>query len=693
LIHIKILRTIALNHSGIHPTRLLSTLSLMLFAAAVPAANAQWIAPTPEELSMTSITQVPGAPAVYLFKEELADDALHMQSFYVRLKVLTEGGKDYATVELPYFSGESGRTITDIAGRTIHPDGTIIPFTGKPYDKVVQKGTENGMDYKLKVKVFSLPSVEVGSIIEYRYKLRLDEYYFAEPEWDVQSDLYTRKAHYMWKPTERELTSADGKTTSQSVAWTPMLPPGVTVKQTQLPGNSYNSDGGHTQLELNVADIAPVPKEQFMPPMESLRYRVMFYYTSYRTAKEFWTAEGKRWSKLEDKFIGPGPVVKAAVKELTAPSDTQEQKLRQMYAAVMKLENTDFTRERSTSEERAQGLKDTNSTDDVWTRKRGSSDQLALLFVAMARASGMKAYAMVVTNRDRRIFLADYLNVRQLDDDIAIVNVDGKDMYFDPGERYCSFGHLSWKHGYTEGLRQTDAGTDIAFSPGASYKDDHVGRVANLKLDEQGVATGTVVLTFTGDSALAWRQAALRGDETSLKNDLKAELEGKLPGGLDISVTKVENLTLPEMPLTVSYDVKGPIGSPTGKRLLVPANLFEANSKPRFPEPKREQPVDMHFSSQVQDAVRLTLPATLAIESAPAAANGQIPQTAVFDTHVKSDPTSITLYRNVTVGKIVFGADKYNELRTFYGQLEAKDQETVVITHADAAKSSGGGER
>ena len=127
---------------------------------------------------MTSIPEVPGAAAVYLYKEEIADDAIHMQSFYYRIKVLTEGGKSRGDIELPFYAGESGVTMDDISGRTIHADGTIVPFTGKPYEKLVEKGT----DYKIKVKVFTLPAVEVGSIIEYRYKLHTDDHYFQHPD-------------------------------------------------------------------------------------------------------------------------------------------------------------------------------------------------------------------------------------------------------------------------------------------------------------------------------------------------------------------------------------------------------------------------------------------------------------------------------------------------------------------------------
>ena len=51
---------------------------------------------------MTSQPQVPGASAVYLYREETTDDKLHMFSIYIRLKVLTERGKEFSNVELQF---------------------------------------------------------------------------------------------------------------------------------------------------------------------------------------------------------------------------------------------------------------------------------------------------------------------------------------------------------------------------------------------------------------------------------------------------------------------------------------------------------------------------------------------------------------------------------------------------------------
>lgn len=103
---------------------------------------------------MTSQPQVPGASAVYLFREETTEDNLHMWSTYVRLKVLNEGGKKYGDVELRYAAGgPAALNIGDIAGRTIHPDGSVIPFTGKLYEKLIVKG----QGYRYMAKVFSCP--------------------------------------------------------------------------------------------------------------------------------------------------------------------------------------------------------------------------------------------------------------------------------------------------------------------------------------------------------------------------------------------------------------------------------------------------------------------------------------------------------------------------------------------------------
>jgi len=657
-------------------------LSLACLVSLASVAGAQWTAPTPEELSMTSQPEVPGAPAVYLFREEITDDSLHNWSIYARIKVLTERGKELANVEIGQYSERDdegvirGYSVGDIQGRTIHPDGTIIPFTGKPYEKLISKTA----DSKETVKVFTLPNVEVGSIIEYRYRLRYDDNFFIPPSWFIQSDYFTRKAHYLWRPTNEQLISKDekGEQLTSSVAWAPILPPGAAIKQTRLPATGYQEQG-QLLLDLNVQNIMPTPDEEYMPPIKSLSYRVLFYYSPYRSIDEYWKSEGKGWSKKTDKFVGPGPKVTAAVRDLVAPTDTPDQKLRKLYAAVMKLDNTSFSRSRSAEEDKAGGLGPAKSTDDVWERKRGGDDQLADLFVAMARAAGLKAYVMTVTDRDRTLFNVNYLSFSQFDDDIAIVNVDGKDQFFDPGQRYCPYGHLAWKHTDAQGLRQTDGATALVGTPFESYKESRIQRIADLTIDEHGEATGTVKLTWTGAPALRWRQIDLRGDETALHHDLQTSVEHLMPNDMEVKVGSIEHLEDYEEPLTVTFNLKGPVGSATGKRLIIPGDIFEANARPTFPHEKRDIAVYFNYADITQDAMRIVYPASLTLESQPEKADFLYTHTAEYNMSSKTSTNSLTMFRNFIRAEIIFLPKEYPDLRAFFNKFETKDQEPIVL--------------
>src|ERR1700677_2014745 len=97
--------------------------------ASPPMLRAQFQHPTGEELKMTEDPKAPGAAAVFLYREDITDDARGLRSYYERIKILTEKGKELATIRIPYLQGTE--IVSDIQGRTIHSDGTIIPLTAK----------------------------------------------------------------------------------------------------------------------------------------------------------------------------------------------------------------------------------------------------------------------------------------------------------------------------------------------------------------------------------------------------------------------------------------------------------------------------------------------------------------------------------------------------------------------------------
>ena len=669
-------------------------LTMVLGTAATARAADTFQKPTKEELEMKSLPGYPGAAAVVLFREEITKDDMRVVQHYERIKILTEEGKKYANVELGFvsthdvggeYSGDD-KSLGDIQARTIHADGTIIPFTGKPYLKTVEKGRTKDVGFAVQEKVFTLPDVDVGSIIEYRYATRYSDSVFEAADWYIQGELYIKAAHYVWFPTSSDMIDNETQQLVSAISWFSILPGQVKVEPRLLPVKSASGRDQY-EYELTVKDIPPVVEEEFMPPTKSYSYRVLFNFTPFTTAAEYWKSRGKSWSKRMNNFADPNPALVAASQTLIAGSATQDDKLKKIYATVMSLENTKFTRVHEAAEDKAAGRK-VSSAADVLAVERGSSTQLAQLFVGMARAAGMKAYLMFVPDRREELFTPQWLNFSQFDDVIAIVNVDGKEVYFDPGERYCPYGHLAWEHTFVQGLRQTDDGTGFAMTPGDGYSANRTARVANLNMDDHGELTGTINMTFTGASALGWRQAALKGDAESLNHQLRESLQHMLPASLEVKVGDIENLKSYEQPLIVHYTVKGALGIPTGKRLMLPADLFLTGEHATFPSEKRDQPVYFHYPLSVQDAVRINLPQSMTVEAVPDEANLEMPKTGVYKMTVTSAPNNFTTRRNLFFNEVIVLQSEYAALRTFYTQFEAKDKESVVLKPATATAAS-----
>ena len=443
--------------------------------------RAQFQPPTKEELEMTSDPKAPGADAVYLYREEKTDDNLHYHSVYVRIKVLTEKGKELATVHTPY--ERRNYKVSEIQGRTIHRDGTIIPLTTKPSDLTDVKTKS----YEINTKVFTLPNVEVGSILEYRLDVHYDDDMLSSPTWQIQQPYFVHKAHYFFQPYAYldRVTDSHGQSAGR-LMWAVIGQKDVKV-----------ASDIQRRYTFDINDVPPIPNDDWMPPLNSINWRVEFYYTPYVTGAEFWQKEGKRWAKETDHFAEPTKTLQEAVAKIVSPSDTEEQKARKLYDEVMKLDNTDFTREKSNAERKSEKLKQIRNAEDVWTQKGGSSNDIALLYVALARAAGLHIFPMQVVDRNRAIFDANYLTFNQLDDYIAVLVLNGKDVYVDPGQKMCPFGLLHWKHTYASGIRLSDNGPNGGTTPGAPYTTSTIQRAADLTIDASGDVKGTARFAMT----------------------------------------------------------------------------------------------------------------------------------------------------------------------------------------------------
>jgi Domain of Unknown Function with PDB structure (DUF3857)/Transglutaminase-like superfamily len=630
------------------------------------SAGDEWLPISPEELKMTGLQEAPGAPAVYLYRQLDRDDGRNgHESDYVRIKILTEEGRKYADIEIPFFKSEGN--IHGIKARTIRPDGSIANFEGKAYDKTIVKA--KGLKYL--AKTFTLPDVQVGSIIEYRYTLDLDENWVFNSHWILSEELFTKRAKFSLKP------NADF---ALRTSWPIGLPPG-----TKPPLR----DGGLIRLETQ--NVPAFQVEDYMPPENELKFRVEFVYSNNNDEQDmekFWKKEGKKYNDSVESFTGKRKVMEQAVAGIVAPTDAPDAKLQKIYDRVQKLRNTSWEASKTEQEEKREKQKDINNVEDLWKQGYGNSRQINWLFLALARAAGFEAYPVYISSRNEYFFKPQVMSPSQLNGDVVLVKLNGKDMYCDPAVKFAPFGLLPWPETAVQGLKlDKDGGSWVTTTlPVSSASQIH--RKADMKLTQVGSLEGKVSVTFSGLEALQRRIEERNEDEADRKKFLEDQLREYIPVGIDVELTNKPDWGSSAPTLVAEYDVKVQgWASAAGKRALVPMGLFSATEKHIFEHANRVYPIYFSFPFEKIDEVTIDLPLDWKVTSLPAAQN-QDAKAVLYAMKAEDDKGTLHVTRRLRVDLVMVDPKSYPVLRSFFQVVRTGDDQQVVLQPGTAAVSN-----
>ena len=193
-----------------------------------------------------------------------------------------------------------------------------------------------------------------------------------------------------------------------------------------------------------------------MPPADELKSRVDFIYSwtaPQQDKDKFWTEVGKTRYEWVNSFLGKRGGLQSAVAQIVSPSDDQETKLRKLYARVQQLRNTSFEENLTAQQQKREPSKPNKNVEDVWKHGYGNGVELTWLYLALARDAGFETYPVYVADRRNYFFDATQMDASRLDTNVALVKLNGKDAYFDPGAAFVPFGLLPWDETGVQGLR------------------------------------------------------------------------------------------------------------------------------------------------------------------------------------------------------------------------------------------------
>lgn len=652
---------------------LLSTLAgFFLLAFAVPshAQNEDWIQITPQYTQIKEVPGDPGASAIQLYYADYIDDELHNEFFHKAIKVLNEKGKTYADVEIDIPSDGS---VSGLKARTIEPDGKIVEFSGKPFQKIIFKGK----GIKVLAKTFTMPEVAVGSIIEYKYRIDWP-YILSDNAWYLQHDLYTIKEDFRMKPFSGLLEGFEATGYRVASVYANM-PPGL---KPQLKGSVY---------EMQAQNMPAFQSEGYMPPEDFFKPQIHFFYNSpgMDNPERFWQDAGKTWNNQAEHFIGNHSEVTAAANQAIVGESNPESKLRKLYARAQQIRNLSYERERTKEEMKKENLKENQNVADVLARGYGTRTDITRLFVALARAAGFKTSVIEDSNRQQRIFQKNLFSASQLDSELAVVNLNGKDIYLDPGTKFCPYGLVRWIRTSTNALKLDKKGGTFIEVPPAPYDKAVLNRVADLTLSPDGSAQGTVQVQFTEGEALEHRLDALDSDEAGRKKSLEDEIEASLPSGSSAKLISSENWDDNSKPLIANFHVEVPAyASLAGKRLLMPAFLFQTKQMDAFKHADRKYPVYFAYAFEEADRVSVKLPAGYSVEDVPPKQIASLSY-AGYQNLVQFDGTQLVSQRLLQVNGIYFALDHYSAVKDFFNKVQAGDEEQTILREGTTSAQKG----
>ena len=648
-------------------------LTVCLLSLLSPRCGAkEWLPISKQEKEITQVPGNPGAAAIQLYYSQDIDDNEEdneAEYIYSRIKILNEKGNKYADVKIVV---PTGFHLLELKARTIHPDGKVIEYIGQPFDNIIARGK----GFRWIRKSFTLPKVTPGSIIEYKYKLDYPPNEIPHHEWKIQHDLYTLKEYFRIRAYTGRIKGIEGGT-GLSLSYN--LPKGVKPK---------NKGEG---FELKVENIPAFEEEAYMPPKDLFAYHVSFFYGGREVSSvdKFWHDTGLKWSAEAESFIGKKKEISEAAAQAIAGETDPKQKLRKLYARAQQVRNLTYERERNKAEQKKESLKDNRSAADVLDHGYGDREDITYFFIALARAAGFEAVPVKTSNRATTILQKTVLDAEQLDSEVALVKLNGEDLFLDPGTPFCPFGMLRWIRTSTEGLALDKDNPVFVKLPGFGYEKAVIQRTANVTLGPDGSLKGEVAVIYSGTQALERRLDALQTDDAGRAKNLEDEMQEWLPRDAVVKLKDASGWEDSEKPLHADFTVEVPsYGSVAGKRIVVPAYLFSTVEKDAFNHDKRKYPIYFQYASGEMDNVKIKTPPGFVLEGAPPVQSASLPY-ANYQNVVRFSGGELVTTRVLQLNIVSAPVTKFGELKTFFSKVQAGDEEQAVLKEGTASVQQG----
>lgn len=610
------------------------------------------------DLTMKQYNKDTTAEAVVLFEHanyylDEKRDYKNTTDYYFKIKILKKEGTDRATIKIPLFEKEKLHSLKAITYNL--SDNNQILKTFLLDSKVYKKNINSSW----REVTFTLPNVNVGSVIEYQYSVtspysQIDDWYFQSDIPKIKSDL-TVSILANWKYHVRIVGYLKLKVNNPSVKRGCIYIPRM-------------GEGDCLLLNYRMVDIPAFKEENYMLSKENFISKIAFDLQSYTSPNGGIKKFTKSWKdadrSLKSDFLDNQSSKKKFFKKQLAPSllsnSNELEKANQIF---------DFIQNHFTWNEKYWPSKKVR-VKEAFENKYGNVFDINLALYNSLQAAKIESYLVLTSTRDKAIPTRLHPVVNDFNYLLVKVVINDKTYYLDASNKYLPFGLvrsnalngdgrvMNFKKGsYWEAIQQDEK----------TFKNIS----SQLNFNEEGELTGDLTISTNGYFAVNQRaKINSKGADNYIEH-----FESEHP---TLEIGEFEHIDLDQnsKPMLQKYNVTFD-KIDISKSFRLNPFLIEKKTKNPFKLNKREYPVDYGFSRKNTYHLTLQIPEGFTVKL-PEDKYISLPNKGgKYRLIYKKKDNQVNVFAEISINKKLYSTEEYYYLKQFYNKI-IKSQDVYI---------------
>ena len=592
--------------------------------------------------------------AVYLLVDEeslIKEDNTSVFAVHVIKKVLEERGKELAEVQVGYDSTYE-RVELEFA-RTITKEG-----------KVLYAGAENIRDIGLyrnfplysnsRAFVVSMPSVEVGSFIEYKLKIHSSKL-VAEDNFNF---IYRLQEPYPAFKSSFKIIVPEGKYVNFKV-----------LNKKYSKGRNLNPVITHKEKQtiysLSFREIKPIIPEYSMPDYSYINSAVLI------SSFSSWEQIYNWWHSLYKDKITLTPEMKKFVNNLIKDQKTNLDKAKKIYEHVAK-------NVRYVAIEYGDSGHEPHSAQEVFINGYGDCKDQAVLLCALLKYAGFKAYPVLIPTRGTYPVSKDFPSIN-FNHAIAALSIGEELIFMDATSETTPFRQIPLSDQDRDVLVFSQEGYKIVNT--GHIKDNQIMYFMDIELNEDENAFITRRVSSFGFFASSYRRYLKYTHPAQIKDSIQEKMReiSSMSKLIEYEIMNADNFDAPPV-LTYKFSAEKFL-NPARDLRIVPV-LDQLNlDRALIGKEKREYPIDFDGHHSISARINISLPKGWRVKYLPRSKKVKNPWFSL-DVSYEEFGGNVDFYQRFTVNKRFVESEEYFDFKKKFEDALYLLREEIILEKA-----------